>query len=84
MIPIWLGLIILAIVMLVELIALVISFCVKYPIAGRVVIDIRRTATDSIYVESPKNLKDWDKYKALRFDVEIKHDATNTPPPAKF
>lgn len=84
MIPIWLALIILAIIMLVELMVMVIVFCTKYPIAGRVVIDIRRTATDSIYVESPKNLKNWEKYKALRFDVEIKHDVTNTPPPAKF
>ena len=84
MIPFWVLLVVSAAIIITEFVALTIIFAVKYPNAGRVVIDIRRTASDSIYVESPKNLKNWGNYKALRFDVEIKHDVTNTPPPAKF
>lgn len=62
--------------MVIEYAAMIIFFATKYPYAGNVVIDIRRTAEDSIYVESPRNLNDWKKYKTLRFDVEIKQDFT--------
>ncbi len=62
--------------MLLEFLGMIIFFAIKYPYAGNVVIDIRRTAEDSIYVESPRNLNDWKKYKTLRFDVEIKQDFT--------
>lgn len=62
--------------MVIEFAAMVIFFAIKYPYAGNVVIDIRRTAEDSIYIESPKNLNSWKKYKTLRFDVEIKSDFT--------
>lgn len=62
--------------MVIEFAAMVMYFAIKYPYAGNVVIDIRRTAEDSIYVESPRNLNDWKKYKTLRFDVEIKQDFT--------
>lgn len=62
--------------MVIEFVAIVIFFAIKFPYAGNVVIDIRRTAEDSIYIESPKNLNSWKKYKTLRFDVEIKQDFT--------
>ena len=74
MIQIWLAILILVIGGVLEWIGLTIIFCSKYPRAGNVVIDIRRTAEDSIYIESPRNLNDWKKYKMLRFDVEIKED----------
>lgn len=63
---------ILVMCMSIEFIILIVFFAKKYPHAGTVVIDIRRTATDSIYVESPKNITKWKDYKMLRFDVEIK------------
>lgn len=62
--------------MIIEFVAIVIFFAIKFPYAGNVVIDIRRTAEDSIYIESPRNLNSWKKYKTLRFDVEIKQDFT--------
>lgn len=58
--------------MLLEMTFLTLHFSRKYPRAGTVVIDIRRTAEDSIYIESPKNISTWQNYKMLRFDVEIK------------
>lgn len=62
--------------MAIEFVAIVIFFAIRYPYAGNVVIDIRRDATDSLYIESPKNLNNWKKYKTLRFDVDIKQDFT--------
>lgn len=62
--------------MALEWVFMVILFAKKYPFAGTVVLDIRRDATDSIYIESPRNLNSWKKYKALRFDVDIKQDFT--------
>ena len=68
MIDIWVGLIILACIMLLEMVLLVIHFCKKYPKAGNVIMDLRE---NSIYVESPKNITTWKKYDALRFDVVV-------------
>ena len=70
------ALIFLAVIMVLEFVVMVLVFAIKYPYAGNVVIDIRRTAEDSIYIESPKNLNNWKKYKTLRFDVDIKQDFT--------
>ena len=70
--PIWLAIILILAGVLITMLVCVIMFAVKYPNAGTVVIDIRRTAEDSIYVESPKNITKWQNYKMLRFDVEIK------------
>lgn len=70
------ALIFLAVIMVLEFVVMVFVFAIKYPYAGNVVIDIRRTAEDSIYIESPKNLNNWKKYKTLRFDVDIKQDFT--------
>lgn len=70
------ALIFLAVIMVLEFVVMVLIFAIKYPYAGNVVIDIRRTAEDSIYIESPKNLNNWKKYKTLRFDVDIKQDFT--------
>ena len=72
MMPIWLAMLLIIIAIVVTTIVNIIIFAVKYPHAGNVVIDIRRTATDSIYIESPKNITKWQNYKMLRFDVEIK------------
>ena len=70
------ALIFLAVIMVLEFVVMVLIFAIKYPYAGNVVIDIRRTAEDSIYIESPKNLNNWKKFKTLRFDVDIKQDFT--------
>lgn len=66
--------ILIGIIIVVEFVAMVIFFAVKFPYAGNVVIDIRRDSDDSLYIESPKNLNNWKRYKTLRFDVEIKQD----------
>ena len=72
MMPVWLVSLLIVITIVVTTIVNIIIFAVKYPHAGNVVIDIRRTATDSIYIEIPKNITKWQNYKMLRFDVEIK------------
>lgn len=72
MIDISWGIFILVMTMVLEFLGLVLLFAKKYPKAGTVVLDIRRTATDSIYIESPKNITDWKNHTMLRFDVEIK------------
>ena len=41
----------------------------KIPWAGNVVIDTRRPNGDTIGIESPKDIRHWDKYKQLRFTV---------------
>ena len=68
--------ILIGIIIVLEFVGMVIFFAVKFPYAGNVVIDIRRDSNDSLYIESPKNLNNWKKYKTLRFDVEIKQDFT--------
>lgn len=68
--------ILIGIIIVVEFVGMVIFFAVKFPYAGNVVIDIRRDSNDSLYIESPKNLNNWKRYKTLRFDVEIKQDFT--------
>lgn len=72
MIDIWVGLIILAICLLVEAMVMIIMFCTKYPQAGTILVDPRRSQTkDGVSIESPRNLSQWSKYKMLRFDVEV-------------
>lgn len=68
--------ILIGIIIVLEFVGMVIFFAVKFPYAGNVVIDIRRDSDDSLYIESPKNLNNWKRYKTLRFDVEIKQDFT--------
>lgn len=70
--PIWLTILLIIIAIVVTAIVMIVLFAIRYPNAGTVVIDIRRTATDSIYIESPKNITKWQNYKMLRFNVEIK------------
>ncbi len=70
--PIWLTIFLIIIEIVVTAIVMIVLFAIRYPNAGTVVIDIRRTATDSIYIESPKNITKWQNYKMLRFNVEIK------------
>lgn len=70
----WLAII--GVIIVLEFVSMVIFFAVKFPYAGNVVIDIRRDSNDSLYIESPKNLNNWKRYKTLRFDVEIKQDFT--------
>ncbi|MBP5594232.1 MAG: hypothetical protein J6Y02_02530 [Pseudobutyrivibrio sp.] len=72
MMPIWLTILLIIIAIVVTAIVMIVLFAIRYPNAGTVVIDIRRTATDSIYIESPKNITKWQNYKMLRFNVEIK------------
>ena len=72
MMPIWLTIFLIIIEIVVTAIVMIVLFAIRYPNAGTVVIDIRRTATDSIYIESPKNITKWQNYKMLRFNVEIK------------
>jgi hypothetical protein len=72
MIDIWLALIIGAILLLVEAMVMIIMFCTKYPQAGTILVDPRRSQTkDGVSIESPRNLSQWSKYKMLRFDVEV-------------
>lgn len=72
MIDIWLALIIGAILLLVEAMVMIIMFCTKYPRAGTILVDPRRSQSkDGISIESPRNLSQWSKYKMLRFDVEV-------------
>ena len=72
MIDIWLALLIGAILLLDEAAVMIIMFCTKYPRAGTILVDPRRSQTkDGITIESPRNLSQWSKYKMLRFDVEV-------------
>ena len=80
MIDIWVGLVILACVMLAELIALTINFARRYPLMGNIIVDLRRDSPDGIYLEEVKNLNTWGKYKNVRFSVEIKE----FQPPREF
>ena len=72
MIDIWLALLIGAILLLVEAMVMIIMFCTKYPQAGTILVDPRRSQSkDGVSIESPRNLSQWSKYKMLRFDVEV-------------
>lgn len=72
MIDIWVGLIILANVMVLEFVGMIFYFCVKYPRGGTILVDPRRSQSiDGVSIESPKNLSSWSKYKIIRFDVEV-------------
>lgn len=68
MIDIWLALILAACLMLLELIALTISFAKRFPVSGTVVYDERR---NSIYVDDPKNIRTWEEAQTLRFNVSV-------------
>lgn len=47
----------------------------KAPMAGNILVDLRRNCNDVISIESPKNMSKWAKYKKLTFNVVVLYES---------